>query len=156
MTTLKEFAQWWLDAGRPHNLPDSASVVETDHSLSFPVFRRDAYQIELYMGKPNFTSSKHSHPFDQLIIFQGGKMFARRGQDLEENPPWQGHDHADVDLISEILPRGQWHQIKSLDRGFVFYNVQYWYDLEPTSAVIEYSGESMGPIHNQIIRNASK
>lgn len=153
---LYQFAQWWLSEGRPIAPPLDNHILETDHSLSMVIFRDGAFQVEQYMGKSNFTSSKHSHPFDQLIIFQTGKLWGRRGQDILEEPPWQPLEDTDSLEINQVLPRGHWHQIRSFERGFMFYNLQYWYDLKPTSAVVEYRGQSLGPLHDRIINHATE
>jgi hypothetical protein len=153
--TLEDFAHWWIDEGKPYLPPAEGKVIETDYTLSFPVFRRNGFQVELYMAKPNWETPKHTHSFDSVTIFNGGKMLGRRGVALNENPPWTALEDTDCDIVQPTLPAGQWHQIKATDSGFTFYNVQYWHQHEPTSATMGYTGEPMGHKHGEIL-NASK
>lgn len=154
--TLQDFAHWWIAEGKPYMPPTSAQVIETDWTLSFPVFRQNGFQVELYMAKPNWSTPKHTHPFDSVTIFNGGKMLGRRGVALDENPPWEALEDEDIDQVQPTLPQGHWHQIKATEKGFSFYNVQYWPEATPTSATIGYTGEPMGPLHKEVIDRASK
>jgi len=153
--TLEEFAQRWVDAGKPYNPPYNSPVIETDYTLSMIVYRDAKFQIELYLCKPNWSTPKHTHHFDSITIFNGGKMLGRRGIALDENPPWEALEDADIGIVQSILPMGHWHQIRATEQGFSFYNVQYWPEATPSSATIGYEGQSMGPIHQGII-DASK
>lgn len=154
--TLEDFARFWVDAGKPILPPPDAKVIETDYTLSFPVFRNRGFQVELYLCKPNWTTPKHTHDFDSITVFNGGKMWGRRGQDINENTAWFCLENSDINQIQPILPRGHWHQIRATEQGFSFYNIQYWHEVEPTSATIGYHGEAMGPIHERVINSALK
>lgn len=156
MTDLERFALKWIRDGKPFRPPIDRSVIETDYTLSMIVYRDGLYQIELYLCKPNWQTPKHSHDFDSVTVFNGGKMLGRRGQDLKENPPWSILEDCDIDQVQQELPKGHWHQIKATGRGFSFYNVQYWPEHRPTSATIGYHGQAMGPIHQQVRDLASQ
>jgi hypothetical protein len=150
--TLEDFAHWWISEGKPQRPPRDGKVIETDWTLSFPIFRERGFQVELYMAKPNWETPKHTHPFDSVTVFNGGKMLGRRGVALDENPPWTVLEDEDIDQVQPTLPAGQWHQIRATDKGFTFYNVQYWHDENPTSATIGYTGDAMGPLHNEVLK----
>jgi len=154
INSLEEFAHWWVRAGKPHRVPDQP-VIKTDYTLSMTVFREAGYQVELYLAQPNWTTPKHTHHFDSITVFNGGKMLGRRGIALDENPPWGSLENADIDIVQPVLPQGHWHQIRATDLGFSFYNIQYWPEEKPTTATLGYEGASMGPIHDQL-RNATK
>lgn len=154
--TLEDFAHWWVRAGKPYKPPHDSHVIETDYTLSMIVFRDSKFQVELYMAKPNWSTPKHSHDFDSVTVFNGGKMLGRRGQSLDENPPWLALEDADIDQVQPALPMGHWHQIRATDKGFSFYNIQYWPEVEPTSATIGYQGQAMGPKHEEVMNRASK
>lgn len=153
--TLEEFAKQWIHDGKPYRPPQDSHVIETDYTLSMIVYRQGGFQVELYMAKPNWSTPKHTHSFDSVTVFNGGKMLGRRGVALDENPPWTALEDEDIDQVQPVLPMGHWHQIKATDKGFSFYNVQYWPELQPTSATIGYHGEAMGPKHQEVL-NASK
>jgi hypothetical protein len=148
---LTQFARWWLREHKPHRPPPDARVLETDHTLSMIVLREDNIQVELYLAKPNFQTPKHTHLFDSITIFNGGYMEGRRGKELSEEPNWFSLDNSNIDEIQPPLPTGWWHQLRSLDTGFSFYNVQHWKEHDPTSATIGYVGKSMGPVHDKLL-----
>lgn len=146
--TLQEFTQWYIDNKYPILVPDNVQVFPTDVSYSVCVFRHDVYQVEMYIAKPEFMSSKHSHPFEQQIIFLGGDMWGNR-----ENGKLQHLSSKDKNHVGALLPPNNWHQVGSGSQGFVFFNCQKWPNTQMmTSAVVEYGGESLGPLHEQIIK----
>jgi hypothetical protein len=146
--TLTEFTKWYVDNNYPIIVPDNVQVFPTDVSYSVCVFRRDVYQVEMYIAKPEFMSSKHSHPFEQQIIFLGGDMWGNR-----ENGRLEHLGDNDKNKVGHILPPNNWHQVGSGSQGFVFFNCQKWPSVKMmTSAVVEYGGESLGPLHKQIIK----
>lgn len=154
--TLEEFARRWVDAGKPYSPPHDGHVIETDYTLSMIVFRDQGFQVELYLAKPNWSTPKHTHHFESITVFNGGKMLGRRGQNLTEEPAWSVLEDSDIDQIQPTLPQGWWHQIRATDKGFSFYNIQYWPNATPTSATIGYEGFPMGPIHEKVMNRASK
>jgi hypothetical protein len=83
-------------------------------------------------------------------------MLGRRGIALDENPPWTALEDSDCDKVQPTLPMGHWHQIRATDKGFSFYNIQYWPTETPTSATVGYQGDAMGPKHKEILVSASK
>ena len=59
----------------------------------------------------------------------------------------------DKNNVGDVLPPNHWHQVGSGSQGFVFFNCQKWPSVKMmTSAVVEYGGESLGPLHKQIIK----
>ena len=101
--------------------------------------------------RPNFLSSKHYHPFEQLIIFMGGSGKGRRGTNLNQEPSWVGLNSDLIGKIQSVLKTNEWHQIKSGIHGLYFYNCQRWPDEKTmSSAVVEYDGASLGPLHDTI------
>lgn len=152
LMTAKEFAKLWQDSGYVHRVPDDAKAYVTEHSYSFPIFRQGNFQVEHYIVRPNVTSTKHYHPFEQVIIFLGGTLEGRRGTDLSEESEWRKLEHKDFGRISRALLPTQWHQIRSSDYGFSFYNVQKWPDnMQITSAVVEFRGDLLGPEQQELI-----
>lgn len=146
--TLQEFTQWYIDNNYPIHVPDNVQVYPTDVSYSVCVFRRDVYQVEMYIAKPEFMSSKHGHPFEQQIIFLGGDMWGNR-----QNGNLAHLTDKDKGKVGDVLPTNHWHQVGSGSQGFVFFNCQKWPSIElMTSAVVEYIGEPLGDLHKTIIK----
>lgn len=148
--TLNDFTQWYKDNNYPIRMPHDAYVYPTDVSYSVCVFRQDVYQAEMYLARPYFMSTRHSHPFEQQIIFVGGDLVGRRGFGDQVSPissllPSEGG------MVGGVLPPQHWHEVGSGEHGFVFFNCQKWPNKEMmTSAVVEYNGPSLGEMHNDI------
>jgi hypothetical protein len=150
-TTLQQFAEWYKTNNYPHNPPADAKLYQTDVSSSICVFRQGRFQVEFYIARPNFVSSKHYHNFEQAIIPMGGTGRGRRGTNLSEESDWKTINQF---IVGKILPINYWHQIESFDLGLYFYNCQMWpEEVTPTSAVVSYIGASLGPIHDLIKSN---
>lgn len=147
---LNEFANWYIANGYPRKPPDPPEVYFTDVGTSVIIFRHDVYQAEFYIGGANFLTEKHNHPFEQKIMFVGGNGKGRRGSKLEEEPTWSSM--TPFMFSSTILFQEQWHQLQSFDKGLYFFNFQKWPSVElMTSAIIEYGGKSLGPVHDKLL-----
>lgn len=157
-TSLTEFVAWYRANNYPWRVPENVQIYPTDVSYSCCIFRQDVYQVEIYLAKPDFTSTPHSHPFEQQIIFLGGHMTGERsgetgtmGRDIDQctNAQSVGRDSF---RPSTPLPAGAWHQVSAGRQGFIFFNCQRWPSVEAmTSAVVAYNGEPLGHLHKQII-----
>lgn len=161
---LESFADWYSKNNYPIRVPQNARVFITDVSYSYCIFRQDVYQVEIYLGSPNFISSKHYHPFEQKIIFLGGHLAGTRGTELNIEPyaslgsaitenSSDELSHKDAYKIGKTLPTNNWHEVVSLDSGFIFLNLQKWPDKKSmTSAVVEYTGDPLGKTHLELMK----
>ena len=153
--SITEFADWYQQNGYPRKVPMPPEVFVTDVGTSIILFRQGLFQVEFYVASPNFTTSKHYHPFEQIIILVGGGGQGRIGSSLEEEPQWMPFDRVGQRLapLSQIM----WHQLKVLEHGICFYNCQKWEsEEEMTSAIIEYEGDSLGPMHEEMLKTQRK
>lgn len=148
---LLDFTHWFKNNGYPQNPPAAPKIYQTDVSISVCVFQHKNYQVEFYIARPDFESSKHYHNFEQTIIFMGGTGHGRKGLHLDEEPNWIPFRKEHIGVVGSILTPNQWHQIRSYHPGLFFYNCQRWPDTNNlTSAVVEYRGDSLGPLHDRI------
>ncbi len=158
--TLEEFAQWFKDNGFPMRVPADMRIYVTDHSYSCVVFRQDVYQAELYMIAPDKPGSPHTHDFENLSIPLWGHISGwSRTPDrynhlclpssiIDKNLP-----HPESRKIGTSLKIGEAHNIDTHEQGCLMYVMQKWNSLdEMTSAVIQYNGKPMWPLHAQIIK----
>ena len=157
---IKEF----INSGYRHmtNIPNN-TVVVTDNSCSTLAWVEDNVVIEYYLLFPNLETPMHSHPFYNQIIFISGELTAhRRTPATVENPNWKPNaivtrefTDSDTHYLSNIMPIGYEHGFTVGARGAVIYNIQIWPDSvgTPSSAAIEYVGESMGPIHDKLLES---
>ncbi len=153
--TLEEFAQWFKDHGYPMRVPANMQIYVTDSTYSCVVFRQDVYQAELYMIAPNMPVAKHSHSFESLTILvwwsisgMNERASTKKTWDSEEgsNIPYTG-------VMGEKLVTWNWHWFETFSKGCFMYVLQKWNPkIDLTSATLEYSGESMWPLHTILMQ----
>lgn len=155
---LDSFVTWYIENGYPRKPPDPPEIYFTDVGTSVIIFRQDVYQAEFYIGSPFFNTSKHYHPFEQSIIVVGGNGKGRRGEKIDEEPPWVNIDHNQHNQrVDSTLYDYQWHQLSSYNKGLYFFNFQRWPSKEKmSSAIIGYNGDSLGPVHEELMDNFNK
>lgn len=135
-----------------HDIPGNR-VFFTDSTSSTIVWAEDNVVIEYYLLFPNVNVPMHSHPFANQMIFLGGDLVASRelpsGKIVSKT-----FTDADTHYLGTIMPTGLRHGFITGDRGCALYNIQIWDDTRTTalSAAIEYLGPSMGPIHEQAMK----
>jgi hypothetical protein len=151
--TLEEFTDWYIKNGYPRKPPDPPEVYFTDVGTSIIIFRHDVYQAEFYIGGANFLTERHYHPFEQRIMSVGGTGRGRSGRDIvKDEPDWIMTDT--FKKPNSTLYPDQWHQLQSFNKGLYFFNFQKWPSVElMTSAIIEYGGKSLGPVHDKLLEN---
>lgn len=169
--TLEDFCQWYRSNGCPIRVPQNARVLSVEGSLTVVIFRRDVYQVELYLALPDVKAPRHSHPFEQKIIFLGGHFYGARGDrksdgtfDEPISSGWFGSSitensspelpHAHAGSAGILINEHQWHELAGdeVGQGFVFLNCQKWPNKETmSSALIEYDGELMDSTHEKLM-----
>lgn len=156
--SIEHFAIWYKQNSYPIRPPADARVYVTEHTYSFVIFRQGRFQAEMYFAKPNTISTKHTHPFSQIMLFMGGEISGTR--ELKDwstlggsinNIPEPDKPHPDFGRMTKRLDVGEWHQLQTYDRGFAFIVLQEWKDGKPTSAVVAYDGESLGDQHTELM-----
>jgi hypothetical protein len=135
--TLDEFIEWYMDSKMPLMIPSDSEVYFTDNASSLIVFRQDCYQVELYLNYPKSIAPMHSHPGMDLIIMQIGTM---------SNSRWG--------FPNKLLKDGEEHDGKFIsEKGTVFLTFQKWDPtVKMTSASINWSGQTVGPIQEKLIK----
>lgn len=153
-STIEDFAEWYRDNGCPIRLPEDARIFETDSTLSMIVFRQGDFQAEMYMIRPNVEVPKHSHPMKQIILWVGGWMQAFwEGADSKKNGPLSTVHSG---FISPRLDENKWHSFVTTEKGSLLFVLEKWDSNEQkSSATIAYSGEPLGPMHAETLRNVN-
>lgn len=157
---LEQFALWYKRNNFPLRPPANGKTYATEQTFSWVMFRQGRYQAEMYFAKPNTISTKHSHPFEQIIIFLGGKMAGSRGTEnswaILGDPETLPSDYnmdlvgSDFGKLGKKLAPGEWHLLEAFDSGFCFIVCQDWGDINPSSAIIAYDGPAFGEEHRKL------
>lgn len=162
--SLQEFTQWYVAAGCPQRPPADCQIHCSEYSFNFTVFRQGQYQVELYLIRPNTVTPPHHHSFDQQTIFLAGELWGTR-QGLGGSVGHSGHPdrrhqhnlnlaHPDSMTIGAPLLQDQWHKLHAGAQGAAILVAEYWPEgSDPSSAIIEWYGESLGPEHDQRLKN---
>lgn len=154
--SLEQFVHWYRVNQYPFRIPSDSQTFVTDVSYSMIIFRQDVYAVELYVGAPSLKGvqhAKHKHPFEHMTLICGGELYGRRGVNMEDDPPFSGPLAAGS--LSAKLGPNDWHQLTT-PSGFVLLTFTKWNNKEDiTSAVVEWDGTSLGPIHDTLLNKGN-
>lgn len=133
------------------NIPGNKIFV-TDNTVSTLVWVEQNVVIEHYTLFPNLITPIHYHPFHVKGVFMFGDMISQIAS--EEEVFTYTYKDSDIGKLGPLLPAFKGHGFKIGERGAILYNIQIWPDnvTNPVSAAIEYKGQSMGPLHDELIR----
>ena len=145
--TLTEFAVSYRTRNCPHDPKLMHRVLVTDVSTSTLVWSEKEFLVELYLMHPNTHVNPHSHPFENIILFMGGSLSGKR-EGSEE------YKLIDIPTaIGQPLAANLCHEFTVGLHGAVFYNISKWEASEQKdSAILKYSGVSLGPIHENLLK----
>jgi hypothetical protein len=130
-----EFAAWWRAAGMPICPPAGAEVFLTDDATAFCLFRKEQFQVELYLIHPGPALDIHEHPGLDVIQMQLTGEF--------------GH-------MSPLLRSGQSHG-EGLAKtgaacGMPLITFEHWLSASPSTAAACWRGPTVGPKQEALIR----
>lgn len=137
---LRHFVDWWMEH-KPYDVP-LGEIYITDDASSFPIFRKDNYQVELYIIN-NFTRGlvyTHSHPGVELIQI-------RLSDEDTTNEAFGQYSY---------LKNGDFHGVTSTPDSdvikVVFLAFEKWLEgTQPTSVAIQYRGRVAGDLQKNLI-----
>jgi hypothetical protein len=155
-STVHEFRDWWLKAGRPLRPPFDQPIFVTDMVYSLCLYREGQFQVELYIMKPNGLSPSHSHPgVDSTFVFLGGNL--EFGDETESFKDLSDQQKSRNDGAHILLGRtvdaldGALHSVRAHQEGGAFLSFEYWKDKEPDSVVVNWEGAPDGAIHAKVL-----
>jgi hypothetical protein len=133
---LHEFATWWVDSGMPIVFPKNPEVFVTDDATAICVFRKDRWQIELYLIHPQSIVPFHEHPGVEVV-----------NMSLDSNRGF---------VLSDILRKGESHGGQSKKEadttGFPIVAFEHWQDRDPCTVAVMWKGKTVGPKQEALIR----
>lgn len=132
---VKEFADWWINSGMPIYFNGIPEVYISDDATSVHLFRKNRFQVELYLVHPKPLINVHEHPDVEVI-----KMRAL-GRQL---------------VLSDILINGKSHgtgiREESEKNGFPLFAFQHWLKRDPITIAAMWKGNTVGPLHESLIK----
>lgn len=134
--SLSSFANWWLDNKMPIIFPKDPEVYLSDDATSICLFRKERFQVEMYLIHPQPLVPLHGHPGVQVIKCRMGKTL--------------------TPIFSPVLSRNQLHgsgmTLEADKLGFPLLALQYWENRDPTTIASMWKGKTVGPKHEALIR----
>jgi hypothetical protein len=145
--TLTQFAASYRAKNCPHDPKLMNRVLVTDVSTSILVWSEEEFLVEMYLMHPNTHVKPHSHPFENIILFMGGRLSGKREGSEQYNI---------VDIPTAIgrpLAPNMQHEFTVGSSGAVFYNISKWEASEQKdSAILKYQGTPLGPLHENLLQ----
>jgi hypothetical protein len=135
-SNVEDFANWWLTSGMPIVFPKDAEVFLSDDATSIALFRKDRFQVELYLIHPEPKVPVHEHPDVEVIkIRLSGRKYP---------------------YLSDTLRNGQSHgagqRLEAEEKGYPLIAIQHWLTREPTTIASMWKGNTVGPKQENLIR----
>jgi hypothetical protein len=133
---VKEFADWWIAIGMPIMFPKNSEVFLSDDATAICLFRKDKFQVELYLIHPQPFVPAHEHPGVEVIKMRLGNR--------------------DIPMMSDVLKDGHSHgagfRLEGEDKGFPLIAFQHWLEGEPSTIASKWKGPTAGPMHDSLIK----
>lgn len=154
--TLEDFVNWYIEEARmPLMVPFNAEVIMSDDAAAVCLFRKGAYQVEMYIQYPHMPILRHSHPNMEVItVSLGGGSLAPKDADpkLNVSRVWG--------TVQSNLKPGEFHggvTAVGMGNGFVTLTFEKWLDPENmTSAAANWKGYMHGPVQAKLIKSKNK
>jgi hypothetical protein len=133
---VKEFADWWMQAGMPITFPPNPEVFLSDDATAIALFRKGRFQVEMYLIHPNPKVPEHEHPDVEVIKMRLGNRV--------------------VPLMSTVLHNGESHgsgtRLEAEEKGFPLIAFQHWLTQEPSTIASMWKGPTVGPKQESLIK----
>jgi hypothetical protein len=134
---VREFAEWYISAGLPILFPLDNEIFCSDDATATCLFRKERFQVELYMIHPRPLVPKHSHPYLEVIEMRINSVLLL------------------ANLSHTLLPdesHGPGIRLEADSVGFPLIAFQHWLDRDPTTIAAMWKGLTVGPKHRELIR----
>ena len=157
--TVEQFKDWWVKAGRPLKPPFKNCIHTTDIAYAMCLFRKDQFQVELYVCKPNTKSPMHSHPnIDSISMYLTGDLSFADEQgsftDLSQyQKPKENGAHMLLGKVAETN-NGKSHALKIGPTGGSFLIFEHWKKGDPSSVTVHWEGDLVGEKHAKTIEES--
>lgn len=140
---VKEFSQWYAEFGFPILCPPNLEVYITDDAITFPIFRYENFQVELYILNNAYHIPEHSHPYIEVIQSIPDET---TGLWSEFTPPLiypKTHGGTDFESLG----------VKDERKDRLMLTFEKWpKNVKPSTLAAAWKGYTIGPLHEQVIK----
>ena len=155
--TVEEFRDWYTAKGYPMRPPYLNPIFHTDNAMSLCLFREGRFQVELYLTKPFANSPPHTHPgVESAFVYLTGDIkfdIETKGTQIDNKMHFARADGAHRMFgATSSSPDGLAHWLDIGADGAAFLSFEYWKDVDPTSVTVNWKGDPVGSIHEEILK----
>lgn len=155
-STLEDFISWYVSIGMPLAIPGDARVYKTDDSLAISLFRKGQYQAELYLIDETSSVRSHGHPnlevIQLILLDRSGIRVSSQGTVSDGLGRFWGITQPKL-LSGQVHGVGNEPQVND-GRGYCMIAFEKWpLGATPSTAAAVWKGETVGPIHEKLIRS---
>ena len=152
---LSSFADWYLNSGDIKRLytPFRDPLLFIEGVSGVVIYRRDNFQVELFICQPNTVIPEHTHPdVDSYECFLYGMKFTHGGEtvisDEQAQEEIEGMPAYAYQTI-RVRPNDP-HGGTASKNGGAFISIQKWLNgVEPTHVSSNWDGDTMGDNHKE-------
>jgi len=132
---VQEFCDWYIKNDMPIHFGIDTEIYCSDDATSVCLFRKNNFQVELYLVHANPLVNIHEHPNVEVI-----KLAIEDG----------------IGRASEILKMGMSHGVgaraSDKKKGFPLLAFQHWKKSTPSTVAAAWKGKTVGPKHEALIK----
>lgn len=148
------FYNWYINAGPPIALPPIQAVSNVGVFTGLTLYRRDHFQVQLWIGPPGSVIPEHSHTdHDNLLMgINGIESFNVNGTDstydttlADTKGRWSHHG------IMVRVSKYDRHSVRFGPDGGAFVSLQYWPNGMIRSAEMDWDGEPISVEHGMAL-----
>jgi len=155
--SVDQFKNWWLKAGRPMKPPFKNCIHTTDIAYAMCLYRKDQFQVELYICKPNTESPVHSHPnVDSISMYLTGDLsFSDENGNYKDLSAYQWPKENGAHMLlgkTADKNNGKPHALRTGSTGGSFLIFERWLKDNPSSVTLHWEGDLVGKKHAQTIK----
>ena len=155
-SNVHEFKDWWFHSNKPIKPPFDMPTFSTGIAYSLCLYRKDQFQVELYIIKPDSTAPSHSHPnVDSVFVYLGGNLeFGKEDGTFDDLSMHQESKPNGVHKLFGVTAEamdGSIHSVRAFKEGGAFLSFEHWKDRKPDSVIFNWQGAPDSDRHQQIL-----
>jgi len=145
--SVKDFAEWYSSFGFPLLCPSDFEVYISDDAITFPIFRYNNFQVELYILDNDYKIAEHSHPYVDVIqsVLDKNSQYNWSPINLTLIYP-DTHGSGNFNVFNDP-------DIPNEDKRTLLLTFEKWpKNTKPSTLAAVWKGKLAGPLQEQLVR----
>jgi len=152
---LKEFKNWYLK-NNLINVPYNNPIMFIDGISGITIYRKDQFQVQLFICEPNVIIKEHSHPnIDSYEMFLWGMEFTHKGKTIinKQMALLERNNMPRCSNWTLRIKQNELHGGQSSNKGGAFISIQKWLNnIKPSHVSEDWTGDILGNKHKEQLR----